>query len=474
VTSKQHNGCDALTLKLADELQQVRAQCARLQGIAGDAMFASAFEHAAIGMALVAPDGHWIKVNNALCQIVGYTDAELVGKTFQDITHPDDLEEDLGQIQRMLSGEIQTYQKYKRYFHKNGNIIHVLLSASLVCDTDNVPLFFIAQIQDVTKQKEYEAELVRLAREDALTGVCSRRCFLELATREIIRGGRFREPSVVLMIDIDNFKIINDTYGHACGDVVLKKMANTCKNTLRSLDVFGRLGGEEFGALLINTDAEVGRIIAERLRLNIEKLHVQTDAGEIHFTVSIGLVAFIGDFGTIEFRLRQADEALYKAKAAGRNRVEAAPNVEELDDTFECIQSGLVHVTWDTSYECGNATIDAQHRRLFEISNVLLSAVIGGKSKMVCKQMIEDLLSATIQHFRSEYEIIRSAGYPSADDHSKIHNDLVTSMHLLARQFDSGELEVGKLINFLAVDVISKHMLQEDKKFFPYLSGATS
>lgn len=121
--------------------------------------FSSAFEHAAIGIALVAPDGRWLKVNRAVCDLVGYTSDELLEKSFQDITHPDDLETDLENVQRLLSGEISSYQMEKRYFHKAGHIVWVLLSVSLVRSDEGEPLYFIAQIQNISKRKRAEEAL---------------------------------------------------------------------------------------------------------------------------------------------------------------------------------------------------------------------------------------------------------------------------------------------------------------------------
>ncbi len=116
--------------------------------------FRSAFDYAAIGMALVGPDGGWIQVNRALCDIVGYSRDELLGgATFQDITHADDLEADLGYVRRMLDGDIDTYQMEKRYLHKRGHIVWVLLSVSLVRSSDGSPLYFISQIQDITARR---------------------------------------------------------------------------------------------------------------------------------------------------------------------------------------------------------------------------------------------------------------------------------------------------------------------------------
>ncbi len=123
---------------------------------ANDVCFSSAFEFAAIGMTLVSPEGKFLQVNQALCQLLGYTADELVNLTFQDITHPDDLEADLAYVQQMLAGTINTYQMKKRYFSKPGNTIWVLLSVSLIRHENGVPLYFISQIQDISAIKQAE------------------------------------------------------------------------------------------------------------------------------------------------------------------------------------------------------------------------------------------------------------------------------------------------------------------------------
>ncbi len=130
-----------------------------------DSFFQSAFEFAAIGMALVSPEGKWLQVNRSVCKITGYGEAELLERTFQDITHPDDLELDLENVRKMLAGEINTYQMEKRYYHKDGTIVWVLLSVSLVRTKSGEPLFFISQIQDITRQKTSEQKLAKATAE---------------------------------------------------------------------------------------------------------------------------------------------------------------------------------------------------------------------------------------------------------------------------------------------------------------------
>lgn len=130
-----------------------------------DSLFQSAFDYAAIGMALVAPNGTFMKVNRALCDLTGYSEAELLQRTFQEITHPEDLQGDVVNAERLLTGEISTYQLEKRYFHKSGAIVWVLLSVSLARNAAGEGCFFIAQIQDITSRKQGERELSDAAAE---------------------------------------------------------------------------------------------------------------------------------------------------------------------------------------------------------------------------------------------------------------------------------------------------------------------
>jgi PAS domain S-box-containing protein len=132
-------------------------------------LFESAFEYAAIGMAVVAPDGRWLRVNPCACRMVGYTEKELRVRSFRDITHPDNLESDLAQMRKMVSGEIPSCQMETRYLHKDGRVIWVILSVSLVRHEDGLPKFFIAQIIEVTARKEAErARELALREKDVL------------------------------------------------------------------------------------------------------------------------------------------------------------------------------------------------------------------------------------------------------------------------------------------------------------------
>ena len=157
---------------------------------------------------------------------------------------------------------------------------------------------------------------------DLLTGVANRRHFMAMAEKELARFVRYGGYLSVFMMDLDFFKQINDTHGHHAGDVVLAKVAEVFKATLREIDVIGRLGGEEFAVILPQTDNEMARVVAERLRQTVEQTEIPMERGlPLHVTLSIGVATVRDTVINIDTLLGQADRALYQAKNAGRNRV---------------------------------------------------------------------------------------------------------------------------------------------------------
>jgi diguanylate cyclase (GGDEF)-like protein len=179
----------------------------------------------------------------------------------------------------------------------------------------------------------HNAELLKkLATIDSMTGLTNRRHFLALAEAEWGRFQRYQQPLSMLMIDIDHFKSVNDRYGHAVGDDAIISVANAAQQAKRSPDVVGRLGGEEFAILLPETDAAQAEIVAERIRERVESQQLATHNIQFRVTISVGIATASASTSGIEALLRAADEALYQAKAAGRNRLaqwmpQAAPRL---------------------------------------------------------------------------------------------------------------------------------------------------
>ncbi len=180
-------------------------------------------------------------------------------------------------------------------------------------------------VSDITERKLLEKELKRQAHIDVLTNLNNRRHFFELAEHELSRARRHELPLSALMLDIDHFKRCNDTWGHAVGDRVLQKLAEVCIHTLREIDIPGRIGGEEFAVLLVETDACQAMEAAERLRQALADAELVLEDGQtIRFTVSIGVAYLAAGDHEIADLLRRADMALYAAKHGGRNRVSDA------------------------------------------------------------------------------------------------------------------------------------------------------
>ncbi|WP_243384171.1 sensor domain-containing diguanylate cyclase [Geothrix alkalitolerans] len=208
---------------------------------------------------------------------------------------------------------------------KNGEEYWELARISPIVDTSGRTTHYLAVKEDITQRKAMEAELQRLATTDPLTGVANRRRFLQEMDLELARHKRFHKPAAFLLLDLDHFKQVNDAHGHAVGDLALKHLAELARVRLRRLDLFGRLGGEEFGVLLPGTDQAGAMALAEYFRSQVAHTPVQSGAGPIILTVSIGLTAFDPGDAAPDAILARADAALYRAKEGGRNRVVSNP-----------------------------------------------------------------------------------------------------------------------------------------------------
>jgi diguanylate cyclase (GGDEF)-like protein len=177
--------------------------------------------------------------------------------------------------------------------------------------------------RDITAQKNHEAALIQLARHDPLTGTANRRYFFERAEQEFMRSRRYLTPLSIALIDVDHFKHINDQCGHATGDEVLKLLSEKIAALLRESDLLARIGGEEFAILMPCTGLAGAALMAERLRLTIAEEASPVAGLMLHLRFSAGVTQLKAQDQSIEDCLRRADEAMYKAKQAGRDRVEA-------------------------------------------------------------------------------------------------------------------------------------------------------
>lgn len=412
--------------------------------------FALAFRHASIGMALVWPDGRWLQVNEALCSMLGYSEAELLATAFQHVTHPDDLAGDLALVATLMAGERPSYHLEKRYIHRDGHTVHGLLSASLVRDEHGEPLYFISQVQDITERKAFEDALFRerelaqvtlksigdavittdpelvvtslnpiaeamtgwtsheavgramdevfhlrdpvsglplanplraavekhtivglttgailihrngfespiedsaapihdhagnivggvvvfhdvsetralalkmahLAHHDTLTGLPNRALLQSRMEFAITVAARRSQRAALLFVDIDHFKQINDSLGHAAGDALLQEVARRIRAAVRADDTVSRLGGDEFVVLLPAIDGPADASTVAQKVLAACSRAVSIDAAALAISFSIGISVYPDDAADAESLLRNADAAMYEAKMQGRN-----------------------------------------------------------------------------------------------------------------------------------------------------------
>ena len=259
-------------------------------------------------------------INRRASEMLGISQEQAVGHRMPD--YYDDPRQRVEFIKQVNeSGFIDDHEFCLK--RNNGKRFWALLSATTVRYCGEMAL--LTGINDISERKQLEDELKRRAITDSLTGVANRAYFLEQGNQQFQLAKRYGHRLSVLMIDIDFFKKINDTYGHHVGDIALQAMTELCVDTLREVDIFGRMGGEEFAAALPSTAQEGASLVAERLRIAIDQAEIPIGDGRcIKFSVSIGVAQIkLGD-ASIEDALKRADEALYAAKHGGRNRVEVA------------------------------------------------------------------------------------------------------------------------------------------------------
>jgi diguanylate cyclase (GGDEF)-like protein/PAS domain S-box-containing protein len=281
--------------------------------------FRRLFDAAPVAMILMgAREGNILRANEAAYALYGAPSGQQgeraqIGRFFAD---PEDRDRLLARLRGR--GTLPPTEVHMR--NLDGAALEVLLAAKRV-QYQNDPCYIVGAV-DITGRKNMEEKLRHLATTDALTGAHNRRFFFETAERELRRTARLEHPAAVLLLDIDHFKRINDTYGHAAGDDMLRGLVEIIEGELRDYDILGRLGGEEFAVLLADTSIETAMEVGDRLRAAVAGSPIATVAGRLKMTISIGVAAVEPGALTVDVALSRADRAMYRAKSLGRNRVE--------------------------------------------------------------------------------------------------------------------------------------------------------
>lgn len=345
------HGGFALVTDITEEIKNVRER------EIAESMFARATENAPIGQAIVSLDGTFIEVNAALCQITGFSKEQLTTMTFQEITHPDDLDKDVEQAIAVASNAISSYTMAKRYIRSDGRVVWVELHVSATHDSEGNPVHYISQMIDIDKERKAEATannaMQRLAyrsTHDALTGLPNRSKFLAVLNRTMHTAND--DSITVLFIDIDHFKRINDGISHSSGDAILVEVGRRLRHCIRKDDLVGRLGGDEFAVISADAlSADEAMQLAERIRIAIAERPFDTGGSRIHVSISVGVARSTPDTSPQEV-LSRADAALHLAKSRGRNCCELADveliegalaRLQLIDQLHEGIAAGEFH-----------------------------------------------------------------------------------------------------------------------------------
>ncbi len=282
--------------------------------------FQLAFENNTAGMAIADLEGRLVDVNRAYCEMLGYEAKELLGRNLVVFTHPDDRSLTLETNRRITSGEVDQTAYVKRYLHKDGRVVYGDVLTGVMKDEDGRPMHLVASIKDVSKERELAAQLSHQALHDPLTGLANRVLFDDRLTQALARGAREGGLVAVLLLDLDDFKGVNDSYGHHVGDQLLVALARRFEQVTRKSDTLSRFGGDEFLYLAagLSSPAEAEEV-ARRL-LDALSEPVLIAGTRLEQRASIGVV--VGGSSGREGRelVQNADTALYEAKRQGKAR----------------------------------------------------------------------------------------------------------------------------------------------------------
>lgn len=329
----------------------------------------------------------------------------------------------------------------------------LLLSQSM--DTDLVNQY-LQQQQRLISLMEENVRLNYLIRKDKLTSLYNKAYIEEQLDVQCGMVRRYHRECSVIFFDIDHFKRINDNYGHSVGDEVLIAISSLISNHIRSTDMFARWGGEEFLLLLPETGIEEAKIVANKLCALVE----QHDFDIVKkVTISLGVTSVLAS-DTVLSILNRVDKALYKAKHSGRNQVVVYQSDEE-------IPFASMKISWRHVWDSGHSQIDAQHKNLIDLANELLEMTTMQATKEEILFMLDKLIQHTSQHFAYEEHVLRKLNYDQIEDHMVKHQLLIEKALGLRKDFLEDKGYMSTFFSFIIEDVVLKHMIQEDTRFFP-------
>jgi diguanylate cyclase (GGDEF)-like protein/PAS domain S-box-containing protein len=316
------SGCQVACTSIHDITERKQAEEALRQS---EEHFRATFEHVPVGISERTLEGRFINANPKDLDIHGYTKDELVHLTIMDVTHPGDMEETLSNLQKLATGEIDSYVMEKRLIRKDRSIVWVNVTNSLIA-IHGKPKYIVSAVEDITERKKAEAKLKQAmemsyhqANHDMLTGLANRASFNDRLKETLAYARRHEHLVAIHMLDLDRFKSINDTLGHHIGDLLLQEVARRIKSQMRATDLAARLGGDEFVVIQTHLAAPAAApVLAEKLVEELGRPYV-LEGQEVHSNASIGIAIYPNDAEDPAELVKHADLAMYEAKHHGRS-----------------------------------------------------------------------------------------------------------------------------------------------------------
>jgi diguanylate cyclase (GGDEF)-like protein/PAS domain S-box-containing protein len=283
--------------------------------------FARAFEHAPVGMALLDGAGRHVKANEAMARLLGRTREELVGLGPEHIMPAEEIVSSISLINALIRGDQPYFAGDTTLLASDGRRIRAAVHMTVLDHEPGHEAAVLVHAVDVTEQRLAERRMKHLADHDPLTGLLNRRGFGAALQNQLAHTRRYGASGALLMLDLDGFKVVNDTRGHDAGDQLLVQVAAELRTCLRETDVIARLGGDEFAVILPRETLEDATVVADKVIERLRECRLgAAGPGSPGATVSIGVAPFTSDYERGEDVLREADLAMYSAKGAGRNR----------------------------------------------------------------------------------------------------------------------------------------------------------
>jgi len=442
----------------------------------------------------------FLYVSPSVGDLIGYTANEALKLSIQDLLTPESIE-----ITKSIAGRAELFatadavkdnQSTVDVFEvicKDGTVksLETTIKMIRIAETDTIGITGISR--DIGQWKNREIQLVReieekdeaiqklmasekemanltlellaknetlreLAITDEMTGLNNRYYFDRRIGEEVERAERYDTPLALIILDLDRFKQINDTWGHDIGDKVLISVTDVVKRNIRKPDILARWGGEEFVLLVPQTDLLGAAALSDKLR---EAIATTKQPGVGPVTASFGVAERIAG-EPFESWFRRSDQALYQAKSKGRNCVVCSSS-----DAGTPIN--LIKLEWKPIWECGYQLIDNQHHQLVDLANSLIDLSSNKANSERAIMIFNQLIELIIHHFTEEEKIIELAGFPDTPRHAERHQNLVKKVLKLNNSLLRAELTPATFFTFLVDEVIVGHMLIEDVLYFPYI-----